>query len=155
MKTLATLALAALATASFAAPAAAFAFHPPNHVFVGTGLATITRNGATVECKMTIKGKTLAHPTHAATINGVAFSPGAAACANIAATGLSWPTFATGTNAATIHNVGLIFGGACGPPSTVPVAVAPSGATWTITSAPVGACTLSVTLTMTPPIRAF
>jgi hypothetical protein len=93
---------------------------------------------------MVIHGHTFGHH---GTIQSATLS-GPAACANLTPN-TPWHILASSPGHAKILAVSL---GACGPQPVVHVTIGAPGTPWKITSAPVGLCTLSVILTMTPPI---
>ena len=151
MKPLATLALAALATAAFSQSATAFTLSPTSTAFVAKGLGAVTLpSGGVVHCNLTLKGKTTS--TGKAKITSVTITPGIAACSSSTAGNLPWMVGATAASTAKMTNVTLITPLGTAGPATVKFSDDAAGV-WSITNASLaGGYTLNVSMPTTPAI---
>ncbi len=151
MNPLASLALAAIATAAFTNSASAYTLSPTSTAFVAKGLAAVTLpSGGVVNCNLTFKGKTSA--TGKAKITVVTITPGISACSSSTAGNLPWGVSAVSATAAKITNVTLITPLGTAGPATVKFSDNASGV-WTITNASLaGGYKLNVSMPTTPAI---
>lgn len=113
MKSITTLAVAALATLGLATRASAVSFSPASAAFTARGPMTLTKGGVPFPCKGLVSGRTDA--TGVGHITAVSFS-GGEGCRAITAAGLPWRMKAHTLSRANILGVTLSTSrGACGP----------------------------------------
>ena len=113
MKSITTLAVAALATLGLATQASAVSFSPKSTAFTAKGPATLTKGATQFPCKAFISGRT--DSTGVGHVFQASFT-GSADCRTITAAGLPWRMKAHTLSRANILGVTLSTSqGACGP----------------------------------------
>lgn len=144
-------ALAVLASGALATSAQAHHFLPPSTNFIAGGLVTLSNSSVpvTFTCKAEVKGKTLANFKARIIFFGLS---GPSACTTTTVGGLPWLGVGTALHTGTISGMGFagVPLGPCGP-FTLGLTTTNAGH-WTY-SGTAGTCSVSGTLTTTPPIH--
>ncbi len=151
MKTLKAISAGSVLVLGIALSASAFATSiTPTGPFSATGSTTLTQGPISLSCTANFTGTVNANGT--ATVTAASFS-GATSCGVIKATGFPWTISATSVSSVNVAGITVStpFGN-CGP-STI-------GASWSNTTSELsfnnaglsGSCTVSGTLTTTPPL---
>lgn len=125
---------------------AAFELNPESTSFTGTGTTSATKNGITLMCNATFKGKV--NSAGVGKVTGGSFS-GQVGCSSVGLSNLPWKSVAINATQVKIHNVTFTSPiGNCGPGN---LTVGLSGGVISFNNQALpGGCTVSGSITTTP-----